>query len=302
MSKSAEYVEKVGLKSQKRPRLGFVGVGEHAQRLADALVQCGAEIVCHDRASDAEGPTWAGERVPWREMVDDHEGVDAVVAVAPPDVTGAVFDRCWSDERPCLATKPLYEKRKVHEVDSRNFHVDLWRLHSPAWLAMKAELKSKTIESIEVTCVGDGPVREFSGVLDYGPHALAFVGDLLGSVPQEWEPALTFEFVNPRRAGHVTWQGQASVGDTTVRVVTGNDWPGKLMAVIVRANGVAYEWFELFEEQGFKLLDAPLKEKIVVNTRDYALRAFCRSWLAGEPSDSLRLSIEGMRVLQRVAP
>lgn len=241
--------------------------------------------------------------MPWREMVASPE-VDAVVAVATPEVTTAVVEACAGTGRGprkrCLATKPLLcsdmPGRGYSAIDAY-VHVDLWRLYSPAWQAMRAELQGKRIESVEVVCVGDGPVREFSGILDYGPHALAFVGDLLGTVPETWDSVTT------RYGNRATWQGQARGHglETVVRVRAGSDAPVPEMFIAVRVDGAIYRWREYSDLAHRYTQREPAADAVrVSNHRADALRAFCRAFLNGEPSDTLRLSVEGMRVLQKV--
>ena len=299
-------------------RLGFLGCGPHATRLAQVFTELGAIIQGHDRKSDAQGPIWAGPRMPWREMLRE---VDAMVAVGPPDVTTDVVLACMKASKPCLATKPLVFPARVitTRVDellfqqqdaltgipglpqvqflslapqiSRELYVDLWRTYSPSWQAMKAELAGKQIDSVSVVCVGDGPVRDFSGICDYGPHALAFVGDLLGKMPEVWQ-----ELVTTHGAGRSTWEGTARFEGTSIKVETGNAAHHPQMRVSVSADGKLYEWVQGFMAHGFAMNDM---EQVRCN-RNVALRAMCRAFLNGEPSNTLKLSIEGMRVLQGV--
>lgn len=314
MSTREESAESVRLKSFNHTgkRLGFVGVGKHAKRLADTFLELGAQIVAHDRQSDAPGPEWAGKRMAWREMVCSRK-VDALVVVAPPEATSAVVALAAKANGmpaiPVLATKPLVWPSPLDwavDVLGSRIHVDLWRLHSPAWQAMKAELQGKAIDSIEVICVGDGPVRSFSGVLDYGPHALAFVGDLLGSVPElhigSRSERLEWNRDKPTRRAVSLY----SYGLPDIRVRIGNDAlkPETRVTVSAGPGRETWTWVEVGYVQSFSWLAhgeiGTFGGEIVSNDRDLALRSFCRSFLAGEPSDTLRLSCEGMRVLQKV--
>jgi hypothetical protein len=279
--------------------LGFVGVGPHAEKLARVLTELGAKVVCHDRASDAPGPDWAGKRVPWRDMLT--AGLDGIVAVATPQVTAEVVKACLDavpDTVRFLSTKPLLWEPELGDYYGGNYYssrayVDLWRLWSPSWRAFRDDIRGRTdIESVNVVCVGNGPDRGYSGVLDYGSHAMAFVHDLMGTEQAEWRGRV--ERLNKREQLYAV----ATIGSASVTVNTGNAANAKQVHVTARAGGVDYRWWEFSEEQAYAPLVAPLRYKLVMNHRDVALRAFCRSFLNGEPNDSFRLSTMGYRVLR----
>lgn len=158
-------------------RIGFVGCGKWASKLATAFRACGAEIVCHDRrtpglpAEDVE-PPWKssyyadvpgfGEYRPWRDQIE-HTQIDAIIAVAPPEVTTEVALACAAEGKPVMATKPLFE----HPASIRApFYVDFWRLWSEAQ-------QKKNWGSGQFWLTGSGPFRSFPGAFDYGPHAIA---------------------------------------------------------------------------------------------------------------------------------
>jgi hypothetical protein len=279
-------------------KLGFVGCGSHAEKLSRVLTELGAKIVCHDRASSVLGPDW-GARMPWRDMLT--AGLDGIVAVATPQVT-TDFTRAWFanqnwNRARLLATKPLLLDGAPDCYVSSSVHVDLWRLWSPSWRAFRDDLQSRgAIESVNVVCVGNGPDRGYSGVLDYGPHAMAFVHDLLGTEPAEWESDV---YRKGERATLRTW---AKVNGASVVVCAGNAADAKEFYVTARVAGVDYYWWELGKEQVYSLEDLPFarisNRKQLMNHRDVALRAFCRSFLNGEPNDSFRLSTAGYRVLK----
>lgn len=279
-------------------RLGFVGIGKHATRLRSAFLECGATVVAYDRKGTGDGlvdPSGWGERMPWSEMVTAR-GVDGIVCCAPPAVTQQVALQCARLGRRIVATKPLMWTKYPADCNAvfhangvslcsptMGFYVDLWRLYSPAWQAMKADLEGKVIRSIRIEFGGDGPVRgTHSGLLDYGPHALAFLNDLGFGVPLQWHE-LT----------RGVWFGKATGGDK-IEVCTGNGFRDRPMFVDVTDKaGNRYFWQENEAWQ-----DYATHQKLVGNHRDLALRNFCRAFLAGEPSDTLRISCEAMRMLK----
>jgi Predicted dehydrogenases and related proteins len=168
-------------------RLGFVGVGRWARKLAESFRACGAEIVAHDRRGGTifdDGcppclggqphlPDWMhdceksgfGRRVPWRDQLAD-KSIDAIVAVAPPEVTTQVALACAEAGKAVMATKPLFD----HPATIRApFYVDFWRLWANAHLETKDQRRYDLF--------GSGPLRAFPGAFDYGPHVMAAILD-----------------------------------------------------------------------------------------------------------------------------
>lgn len=290
-------------------KLGFVGVGKHAQKMAAAFRECGAEVVAYDRRQPVQdSPAFEdfGDWLPWQEQIKS-PGIDALIICAPPAVTTEVALACAKAGKRCVATKPLMLDTPPEAgivIDMRNvggtvwrdshYYVDLWRLYSPAWLAMKDELRGKTIQSVHVDFYGNGPVRGFSGLLDYGPHALAFVADLMGEIPEmTWRQEVdTF-----RGHKHAAWGSGERVS-----VTTGNGFiaGGQTMRVTVKADGLRYAWIEDEGNHVYRVDGAPSGAPVMVADRAIALRAFCRAFLAGEPSNTLRISCEAHRVLASI--
>lgn len=255
--------------------------------MAQAFRDCGAEIVCFDRATgdprDLVRDSLFGSRMPWRSQVLA-PGVDAIVCCAPPEVTTEVARYAWerAGKRVC-ASKPLrweWPDSKLISPNTSGIYVDLWRLYSPAWRALKQDLTGREISAAHVDFYGNGPVRAtHSGLLDYGPHALAFVLDL------GLKPELTWTEHAPN-----CWTGEAE----NVGVVTGNGFRSPMMYVRVETtDGVQYIWHERDQMQTYEAGGAILLQ----NWRDLALRSFCRGFLAGDESDTLRISCEAIRLL-----
>lgn len=266
-------------------RLGFVGVGKHAQKMAAAFRECGAEIVAFDRyglsLDDLPG---FGKPMSWREMVTSPD-IDAIVVCAPPGVTAEVASVCLDAAKPCCATKPLiWDRFPEHVCDSptdiaRGIHVDLWRLSSPAWLALKADLQGREIRSVHVDFYGNGPMRStHDGFDDYAPWALAFLLDL------GIRPELTWS-ASP---GFSRWKASGAAPE--IQLQTGSGFTHPRMRVRVNDS---LEWLETDSTQGYFRADQPM----VQCHRDVALRAFVRAFMAGEPSDTLRISCEASRLM-----
>lgn len=264
-------------------RLGFVGVGRHAQKLAAVFRELGCEIACHARAA-SEAAEGFGAR-------SDHLfGADRIVICAPPLVA---FRRVMlSGGTPTLVSKPLL----ITDPSGRDqVSVDLWRLWSPSWQALKQAVAGQRISSVRVVFTGSGPHRStHSGALDYGPHAFAFVHDLLGELETGTNGYWSHQTHKRAGAGIWTWRTPPMGGvGRSVEVVCGNGAVLPEMSVSVMINGDEYLWKELDQIQWF--IDG--KDRMS-NRKPEALRAFCAAWLRGDTDRTLQLSCMGMRCLK----
>lgn len=185
-------------------RIGFVGVGKWGQKLASSFRACGAEIVAHDRRTPSMSePRWGstegfpeaqaefdrqrelwGRYYRWQAQLAD-KSIDAIVAVAPPEITTEVALACAAAGKPVMATKPLFD----HPASLRApFYVDLWRLWSADYQRLRAGFLGDVIGGVArpdgapfvIALYGSGPYRSFPGALDYGPHVLAMMLDISG--------------------------------------------------------------------------------------------------------------------------
>lgn len=178
-------------------KLGFVGVGKWAQRLATAFRACGAEIVCYDRQNVKPwidsvvpgrvlgpavpwfGPGWEARYMPWRSQLTD-KSIDAIIAVAPPEVTTEVALAAAAAGKPVLATKPVWtHPEKLTNV----WAVDFWRLWSKSHETARERIAANPDADVCINLYGNGPFRSFPGAFDWGPHVIAAVADLF---PEYW--------------------------------------------------------------------------------------------------------------------
>ena len=328
-------------------RLGFVGVGHWAQKLATAFRECGAEVAAYDRNGSGDAPGF-GQRMDWSSMVS-LGSIDAIIACAPPDVTTEVALACAKAGKRCVATKPLMwsewpefaewpmfktmrerktgawatdaersdpgvQERFTRKKNSELLYVDLWRLYSPAWLAMKEELRDKKIDRIDVAFCGNGPFRSFNGALDYGPHALAFVFDLLGTTKlrQLDTDGIDWLKADPRDCAKrgVLWVGRFEANGTEIEVRIGNGaktsqrWVSPTLASDDDANFCS--WSEPSDDHPrhqkhvFNVVVNGIGLPMMEHDKSYALRRFCRAFMAGESSRTLEYSIAAQSVLERI--
>jgi len=223
--------------------------------------------------------------------------IDAIVACAPPDITTEVALECAKAGKRCVATKPLMWTEMPLRFSSYErlttcLYVDLWRLYSPAWLAMKEELRGKKIDEVHIGFCGNGPHRSFPGVLDYGPHALAFMYDLLG----ECELKLRFPPAWPMAERGDMWTGAFKSKDEVRAFVTignGAAEPHRFVKVLTPSREYTFD-----EPDGGSEIDS--YDRNLSATKALALRRFCRAFMAGEPSRTLEYSICAQRLLERI--
>jgi predicted dehydrogenase len=157
-------------------RTGLIGVGPWGQKLADAFKACGHPITDYSRNPKSPDTLELGRRWnDWRHLV---ASVDVIVSAATPAVTYDVLGECLQRNKPALLTKPLYLNAMPEQTLVAPIMVDYVRLFSPYYRQIKRAASTRVIKSIDAVFCGDGPVRGFPGLYDYGPHVFAWIFDL----------------------------------------------------------------------------------------------------------------------------
>lgn len=276
-------------------RLGFIGVGKHAQKLAAVFRELGCDIVTHVRASSDPAPSF-GER-------DRLDLAERLVVCCPPRQALAYAQTV---RVPMLVSKPLLA---TEPTGLEHVSVDLWRLWSPAWRALKQAVAGRQIDSLRVVFTGNGPFREtHNGALDYGPHAMAFVHDLLGELDPkyrvDWTGELGAKILHP--SGGNIWRWSGTLGGAKAQALFGNGSQSAEMAVDVESGGAWYRWAEHGDEHALSVtprsIDAASKCSAGMYhwPRAEALHDFCSAWLRNETAITLQLSCLGMRALSNL--
>jgi hypothetical protein len=266
-------------------KLGFVGVGRHAQKLAAVFRELGCDIVGHIRA-DGSPPAEGFGRL------GDVGDADRLVICCPPKLAVA-----WAQTvgRPMLVSKPLLA---TDPAGLEHVSVDLWRLWSPAWVAFKQACAGRQINSLRVVFTGNGPFREtHSGALDYGPHAMAFVHDLLGDADTGYWSHSTYKHMG---SGIWRWKSPppGGVGPQVIAEFGNAAIERPEMFVEAHIGKLCYRWVERDEQHEFFAPNGSPHRR----PRADALRAFCAAWLRNETAYTLQLSCMGMCALQRLEP
>lgn len=222
--------------------LGIVGVGPWGRVVASAFEKAGVTIAAHDRRDKTKDLVRdLGDLVPWQDMVES-TSVDIVAAVASPEISKQVFAACQAKGKPCFLTKP-FEVEKAPRDMSAPAYVDYVQLASPVYEKFKrSATHDYEIESLRVDFHGSGPERSFSGIIDYGSHALAFVHNLLGL--HELEISKAYSPLHPSRRGlRDLVDVEAKVKGVPVYICTGNGSSGakrKIEAQLVRGPRLSY--------------------------------------------------------------
>jgi len=219
-------------------RLALVGVGPWGRLLARKMGDAGAKIVAYARGNGPDVDD-LGMRVSldclWR--IDQ---LDGIIAAATPEVTMNLACHAAAEGLAVLATKPLMLAEPV--AIKAPFFVDYVRLWSRGYVLLKGHVAGRRLYSIDIDLFGNGPLRPYPSLDDYGSHALAFVHDLLGqeAVLQN----LQTEPVALRADGATIHCVMATVGTVSVRIRVGNgaDSAGRRLTVGVEGLGtVSYE-------------------------------------------------------------
>jgi predicted dehydrogenase len=261
-------------------RLGFVGCGKWARKLKSAFEAEGCTVVAHARSKEprlafgrVDEPGF-GRHVIWQDMVISSPSleVDALVLCAPPEVTTEIALVCAAAGKPVMATKPLMLE-EAPPIQAP-FYVDFWRLWSKTWQRMShyAEGENRS-RDLSITMIGAGPYRSFPGLLDYGPHALAFIhalGQAWPSAPRVREAAV----IQIDGAGGEVVSAKLVSCMNTHKLLAGNGWqsaPCRGASLDTGATGTL-QWAEEPERtslwgpssdgQFIQLLEEPKKEAI----------------------------------------
>jgi hypothetical protein len=266
-------------------RLGFVGVGRWATKLATAFRACGAEIVAYDRrsapvvngSSDLDG---FGKLLGWRNQITD-KSIDAIVAVATPEITTEVALACSAAGKPVMATKPLLAHP---ERLTAPFWTDFWRLYASSHLAAFESLR-RDARQLTVALHGNGPFRSFPGLLDYGPHVMAMLLHVARGEPVRIKSAEITERHNDGK----TYTVAGSAGDVPFVAVMGNG--SEVPVRELRLGGQTVS-----QEDGIAIGNC---------TKAFVLERFCAHFLADVSEQTvdpqwLRLSRDGLSLLRRV--
>jgi predicted dehydrogenase len=194
-------------------RIGLIGVGPWGSLLGRKAMQAGATIVAHSRSSSQPHPDF-GQLLPIDEIVDSTL-VDGLIVASNPEVNIDVTLKAANAGLPVIASKPLRVEQDI-QLKAPLF-VDFVRLWSHSYRTLRKAIEPEQIDLVQIFFSGPGPVRSFSGIEDYGSHALAFVHDLLPG-PLE----VTWSVITTADAGKENCGFSGLVNGKRIAVITGN--------------------------------------------------------------------------------
>lgn len=159
-------------------RVGFVGVGKWAKKMAPGIIQAGGEIVGHVRQG-TEPAGGMGKLFPdWLRLLTQ---VDALVVTGPPLITNQITRACIESGNPVLATKPIL----LHQIPQLKApcSVDTARLWSRCFNKLLERCTASGPLSLSFNFFAPGPDRtasgmDVNGIFDYGPHVFALLNEL----------------------------------------------------------------------------------------------------------------------------
>lgn len=203
-------------------KIGVIGKGPWGQTLAKVLTRLNQPVTLYGRDTWMAG---LGE-------------LDAVLIATPPEATLQIAEAAMAQGVAILATKPIgldapSAKKLALLYTGLPFYVDYVHLYSPCYRQMKQEMKqSKKPSKISVQMCGQGPIRSFSSLYDYGPHALAPIFDLF---PGELTILKSDSLVS--RDGRSLHHILGTIDGVSVNFVVGNGSPWTMRSIKVDIPG-----------------------------------------------------------------
>lgn len=126
----------------------------------------------------------------YRELHEHSGRLDGVIVATPPSGRERIVDYFLDLDVPVFAEKPMTqdarETRKLIQKSQRSgtpLVEDFIHLYSWPYIAIRQELSSASRIEIESAGGNCGPIRDYSPVLDYGPHDLSMTLQIFGCRP-----------------------------------------------------------------------------------------------------------------------
>lgn len=143
----------------KTINLGIVGVGKWGKNYLKLADQFNVNFKIGDRSS-------------WKKLKD----ISGVVIATPPDSHIEIAKHFLEQDVPVMIEKPLCfsaEEAKSLSSYKSPILVNYLHLFSPAFEEIAKQCKMGKITEIKSVGTGDGPIRNYSPLYDYGSHDLS---------------------------------------------------------------------------------------------------------------------------------
>jgi predicted dehydrogenase len=145
--------------------VGLIGAGKWGKNYIRTI----AEI-------DSNIKILIGNRLNWYELIQS-KMCDAIIIATPPDSHIKIAVAALECNLPVMLEKPLalsyHEALTLQKYDCSRILVNHLQLFSSAYQHMKKEIDPIDIVSISSRGSNNGPTRDYSSLLDYGPHDLS---------------------------------------------------------------------------------------------------------------------------------
>jgi hypothetical protein len=269
-------------------KLGLVGPGLWGFKIADVLRSQGNEIAYHVRGNGrcpcgTKSVPGMGELVTMADLFHaaNAKAIDAIVCTAPPETTLDVYEVCKTLAIPTLLTKPLKLYELGEQVPLVPTVVDYVRLWSPHYHRIKQETQRLKIAHVTADFYDLGPYRGYPGLWDYGPHAVAFLYDLLGDGGLHLSSVKKTE-----RDGGDYWVVEGVLNGVAFDMAIGNaSEEASSKKLIVRTiDGLSYT----YEEFGPNVI-CRMPSKHVIDEKPQALQIFVKSFVENVKSKHVNL-------------
>lgn len=127
-------------------------------------------------------------RADWRQAIDD--GADGVIVCTPPSSHVEIATYALGKNIPTMIEKPLslsHNEALILKEFQAPILVNNIHLFSENYNKLKSIINDKRIEINKIGSAGfnKGPIREYSGLWDYGSHDLSMILDITKKFPQE---------------------------------------------------------------------------------------------------------------------
>lgn len=155
-------------------KLVQVGSGRWGQRYIATL------------ASFPEVELKVANRETWKNLIDQKP--DGVIVCTPPDSHIEIAQYALKKNIAILIEKPLslsLSEAETLKKFTAPILVNHIHLFSDGYQNMKKSIAGKKITHIDSQGYGQGPVRPYSSLWDYGPHDLSMILDLVGRFPEK---------------------------------------------------------------------------------------------------------------------
>lgn len=153
-------------------KLLLVGNGKWAQNYISTLVGL----------SDVQ--LKIANRDSWKSLIDEYP--DGVIVCTPPSSHIEIAEYSLQRNIPTMIEKPLslsYQEASTLKQYRAPVLVNHIHLFSTAYQHLKSVITPQRINSIVSLGFNKGPVREYSGLWDYGCHDLSMILDLMNGCP-----------------------------------------------------------------------------------------------------------------------